>query len=155
MAIDLSQARPAGLLRRLAAMVYDGMLLVGVLLVAVALLVIPYELLTGMAFPHDRPVHRLALQIYLLLVSGLYFTYPWVRVGQTLGMRAWRLRVLREDGEPLAWRDAWWRFFAAILSLLPVGLGYFWILVDPKRLAWHDRLSSTRLALTAKRRSAA
>lgn len=152
MAIDLSQARVPGLLRRLAAMLYDSLLLLGVLIVAVALLIIPYEQIAGVAFPHDRSSHRLVLQAYLFLVTGLFFTYPWVRGGQTLGMRAWRLRVLREDGEPLTWADAWRRFFAALLSLLPAGLGYWWILVDRQGLAWHDRLSGSRLVLTAKPR---
>ncbi|MBK1701741.1 RDD family protein [Thiococcus pfennigii] len=151
MTIDIAQARPPGLPRRLAAMLYDGLLLLGVLFVAVALVVIPYEQVLGSPFPNQDPLARLILQGYLLLVSGLYFTYFWIRGGQTLGMRAWRLRVLREDGEPLRWRDAWVRFLASLLSLVPAGLGFAWILIDRERFAWHDRLSRTRLVILAKR----
>lgn len=146
----MTQARMPGLLRRLAAILYDSMLLLGLLLLAVALLVIPYEQLVGTPYPHDEPVHRLALQAYLLLIVGSFFSYFWVRGGQTLGMRSWRLRVLREDGQPLRWSDAWRRFGAACLALAPLGLGLLWCLLDREGLAWHDRLSNTRLVLVAK-----
>ncbi len=66
-------------------------------------------------------------------------------------MRSWRLRVVREDGSPLKWTDALKRLLYALLSWLPLGLGYLWILVDNDKLAWHDRLSGTRLVLLAKR----
>lgn len=152
MTVDITQVRAPGLLRRLAAILYDAALLIGVLMVAVTLLVIPYALLIGEPFPHEDPVHRLALQGYLLLVIGSFFTFFWARGGQTLGMRAWRIRVLRDDGEALTWRDAWRRFFTAILALAPLGLGLFWMLFDREGLAWHDRLSNTRLVMLAKPR---
>lgn len=66
-------------------------------------------------------------------------------------MRSWRLRVVRNDGAPLNGSDALKRLLCALLSWLPLGLGYLWILVDRDRLAWHDRLSGTRLVLLAKR----
>lgn len=151
MTFDISQARQPGLLRRLAAMLYDALLLLGVLFLAVALLVVPYQLVVGSPYPSQDPLPRLVLQGYLLLVSGLFFTHFWVRGGRTLGMSAWRLRVLRDDGEPLSQRDAWVRFFASLVSLVPAGLGFAWILIDRERLAWHDRLSHTRLVMTTKR----
>jgi len=151
MGIDMTQARVPGLLRRLAAILYDSVLLLGLLMLAVALLVIPYEQLVGAPFPHEELLHRLALQAYLVLVVGAFFAFFWVRGGQTLGMRSWRLRVLRDDGEPLRWRHAWRRFGAAFLSLAPLGLGLLWCLLDRDGLAWHDRLSRTRLVLVAKR----
>lgn len=150
MAFDISQARQPGLIRRLVAMLYDAVLLFAILALAVALLVIPYAELLGSPFPNEDPIHRFVLQAYLLLVSGVFFTFFWINGGQTLGMRAWRLRVLRDDGEPLSWRDAWLRFVTAILSLVPFGLGFLWILIDPERLAWHDRLSRTRLVMASK-----
>ena len=75
----------------------------------------------------------------------------WKHGGQTLGMRAWKIKGLREDGAPLSVRDAAVRYLAAILSALPLGLGYLWSLFDPHRRAWHDRLSHTMLVVLEKK----
>jgi len=58
---------------------------------------------------------------------------------------------VREGGSALTLRDALARYGAAVLSLLPLGLGFWWALVDPDRCAWHDRLSGTRLVLLPRR----
>jgi uncharacterized RDD family membrane protein YckC len=63
--------------------------------------------------------------------------------------------VEREDGGLLTWSDSLRRLGWALLSLLALGLGFLWILVDPQRRAWHDRLSGTRIVVVPKRPSAA
>jgi uncharacterized RDD family membrane protein YckC len=85
----------------------------------------------------------------MLLIVG-YFGIFWTRRGQTLGMASWRLRIERDDGTTLGWRDTALRLGAAVLSWLPCGLGYLWIAIDPQRRAWHDRLSGTRILLVPK-----
>jgi uncharacterized RDD family membrane protein YckC len=137
--------QPAPLSRRIGAMLYDAILLLGVLMLAVLVLIFPYHLVTGQPFPHGEPIHLTVERLYLLLVSGGFFVFFWTHGGQTLGMRTWRLRAIRDDGAPLRARDAWRRFAWAIPSLAPLGLGLWWSLVDRDRLAWHDRLSRTRL----------
>jgi len=67
-------------------------------------------------------------------------------------MEAWRLRVEREDGALLDWRDVVTRIGAGVLSLLPFGLGWLWILVDRDKRAWHDRLSRTRVVVLPTRK---
>ena len=128
------------LFRRLAAMLYDGLLLLALSMLATALLTLPLGMPTG---------YRLtALQFLLFgIIPLLFFCGFWVYGGQTLGMRSWRLKLLRVDGTPVGWRDALKRHFAALLSWLPCGLGFIWILFDRDNLAWHDRLSNTRLTL--------
>ncbi|MBF0255118.1 MAG: RDD family protein [Gammaproteobacteria bacterium] len=143
--IDLSQAAVPGLLRRLAALLYDGLLLAALLFIASIL-----PLLANGGEAITQPLARLLQQLYLLLVIFVYFGWHWSHGGQTLGMRAWRLRLLRADGQPLSWSDALRRFLAAIPALLPLGLGLLWCLFDRDGLAWHDRLSASRLVLTAK-----
>jgi uncharacterized RDD family membrane protein YckC len=136
---------PAGLLRRLAALLYDSLLLVAVLMVATALF-LPFtggEALSAARHPVLEWVYRLVLLGLLVAFYGFF----WTRSGQTLGMAAWRLRVEREDGTLLGWADTVRRLAAAALSLLPVGLGYFWILVDPRKRAWHDRLTRSRVVV--------
>jgi len=140
-----NKAAKVSLPRRLAAMLYDGLLLVALLLVCAT----PLPLLPEYWRSGD-PGHWL-IRAYILIISFLFFGWFWVHGGQTLGMRAWRLRVLTNDGTGLSWRHAAIRFATAILAWLPAALGFFWSLVDREGLAWHDRWSQTRLVLVPKR----
>ncbi len=128
------------LARQLAAMAYDGLLLIGVLFVAS----LPVTLASGGAIHAGT----LAFQLYLLGIIFLYLAWQWTRGGQTLGMKAWRLQLVSNDGTGLNWARALLRFLAALLSLAACGLGYAWLLIDRERLTWHDRLSATHLERT-------
>jgi uncharacterized RDD family membrane protein YckC len=150
MDFDIEQARSPGLFLRLAALLYDLVLLFGVLMLAVTAVVIPYDLLTGASFPYQEPGHLLALQLFLGAVIVAFFTFFWVRGGQTLGMRAWRFRMVREDGTGLRPKDALRRLFWATIFLAPAGAGLIWVLFDPAGLALHDRLSHTRPVMLKK-----
>jgi uncharacterized RDD family membrane protein YckC len=133
---DPRSRAPAGLFRRLAALAYDCLLLLSLLLVA-TLLALP--LTGGQAV---RP-HNPYFQTYLFLIGFFYFAWHWVRSGQTLGMRAWRIRVVSLDGGPVGWWQALLRFMVGLASLAVVGLGLLWALVDPRRRAWHDLAAGT------------
>lgn len=132
------RAEPAGLARRLAALVYDLMLL-GALLFMFTLAV--FVMRGGRAVAPGT----LWFQLCLAAIIVLFFTWFWVHGGQTLGMKAWRLRVVGRDGGPVGWRAALARFAAGVLAALPAGLGLWWAAFDRDRRAWHDRLSGTRL----------
>lgn len=138
----------AGLPRRLGALLYDGLLLLAVLMVATALFlpVTGGEAIDPAGHPWLEFVYRTVLLVLIVGFFGLF----WTRRGQTLGMQSWRLRVEREDGRLLGWGDVLRRLGWALLSLLPLGLGFAWILVDPQRRAWHDRLSGTRVVVLPK-----
>ncbi len=125
-------------LRRMGAILYDTLLVFSVLLFAT----IPYLLITGgeAIDSGDR-----IFQIYLLLIMALYFILPWKIRGQTLGMQSWKIKVVSESGEQISWGQAIKRILFSAFSWLPAGLGYFWILFDREKLAWHDRLSKTQL----------
>lgn len=133
--------RPAHLLRRLGAILYDSLLWFAVLFLAG----LPLPLIPEAT--RLEPWARYATLVYLVLVSFLFFGWFWTHGGQTLGMRAWRLRVVADDGRPMSWKLAWRRFAWSLLSWLTAGLGFIWSLFDRERLAWHDRLSGTRLVL--------
>ena len=139
----------AGLLRRLGALFYDSLLLAALLMVVTAALL---PLTGGEAIDAARnPLLEWVYRALLLVTVALYYGLPWTRRGQTLGMVAWRLRLERADGSLPRWPEVPKRLAAATLSLLPAGLGWWWMLVDPERLAWHDRLSGTRIVLTPPR----
>jgi uncharacterized RDD family membrane protein YckC len=139
---------PAGLLRRLGAMLYDGLLLLAVLMVATGLFL---PLTGGEAIsPRDHPALEFAYRAVLVALTVGFFGIFWTRRGQTLGMASWRVRVEREDGSLLSWGDTVRRLAAALLSWLPLGLGFLWVLFDPQRRTWHDRLSRTRIVVVPK-----
>lgn len=140
---------PAGLLRRLVAALYDLTLVLALMMVVTALLL---PLIGGRAItPAESGAVELAYQALLLAVFAGFFVLFWTRKGQTLGMAAWRLTVVRNDGRALALRDALLRVVVAPLAWLPCGLGVLWILIDRDRLAWHDRLSGTRIVRLPRR----
>ncbi|MDE0754059.1 MAG: RDD family protein [Woeseiaceae bacterium] len=127
-----------GLLRRLGAMIYDGLLLVALMFLAT----LPFIALRG-----GEPVEpgELIYQIVLLVVSYLFFVGFWSRSGRTLGMQAWRIQVEAMSGDSPSITALNVRFFTAIVSLLVFGMGFWWQLFDREGLTWHDRLSRTRL----------
>lgn len=136
----------AVLLRRLAALCYDLLLIFAVLMVVTWLL---------LPLTHGKAITRESVgnleYLYRALLLGfivVYYGLSWTRSGATVGMLAWRIRVVRVDGGTLSWRDVWVRLVAAALSWLPLGLGYLWVLADREHLAWHDRLSRTRVVRT-------
>jgi uncharacterized RDD family membrane protein YckC len=132
-----------GLMRRIAAMLYDAILLYAVLFVA-TVLVLPLS--------HGRAIHsgNIPYTLYLLSCSYVYFAWQWTRYGQTLGMRAWRLRIINASGELPALGAATLRFLLSLPSVFCFGLGLLWSLFDPQRLAFHDRYSRTCLINTAR-----
>ncbi|HRY14788.1 MAG TPA: RDD family protein [Candidatus Competibacteraceae bacterium] len=112
---------PAKLPRRLAAIVYDELLLTAVLMVASALAWgLMAALLGSAAVAFNNPLRgNPFFQTYLLLVCFFFYGGFWVRGGQTLGMRAWRLRITRRDGRGIGWSQALLRFLTASLWLAP------------------------------------
>lgn len=130
--------RNAPLARRLGAMLYDGLLVVALLFLGT----VPFVALRG-----GEPVEPGAAnyQVVMIAIAWLFYVGFWTRSGRTLGMQSWRLQLETIDGGKPGVREATVRFFAAIISWLPLGLGFWWQLWDDEGLTWHDRLSGTRL----------
>lgn len=136
-----NEPQSPGFFRRIAALLYDGLLLLGVLFVAG----LPLPLLENLS--HATVVIALT-RIYLLLVAFLFLGWFWTHGGQTLGMRAWRLRLVGQSGECLNWQTASIRFAVATLSLITFGLGFFWMFFDKEKRTWHDIASRSRVLLS-------
>ncbi|MCC5886486.1 MAG: RDD family protein [Gammaproteobacteria bacterium] len=147
----LAELPPAGLLRRLGALVYDGLLVLALILTTagVANLFaarpdIPDDA-ASVSLENMQIVSGPLLGSVIVIVVFSFFAYFWVRHGRTLGMQAWRLRVQTQDGCNISLTQALIRFLAAIPSLALLGIGYFWMLLDPNFATWPDRLSRTRV----------
>lgn len=138
---QLDDCWPAGLWRRLVAMVYDTLVLMAVWMLVGFIAV---ALNGGEA--SESPLFHSAL----LLVTFAFFAFFWLRGGMTLGMQAWRLRVQTEDGRPITLVQCLVRFIAALVSLAAFGLGYWWILFDNQKRSWSDLASDSRVVVVPK-----
>ena len=134
-------AERAPLGRRLLSLIYEALLLIAVLWLA-ALPFGPLEAAFGA--PHVRPL----FQAYLATAGGVYFVWQWVRGGQTLAMKTWRLRLVSANADAVTVRQAIVRYVAAVIGLLLGGVGFLWALWDRDRQFLHDRIAKTRLIRT-------
>ena len=132
----------ASLTKRYAACVYELLLLIAIWLLCAGLFVMVF----GQA---DSSNKRLFLQIFLWLVTGIYFVFCWHKSGQTLAAQTWKIKLVNAQNETLSTTQATKRYALASASLLACGLGYFWAIVDKEQLFLHDRLLGTRLIRAA------
>jgi uncharacterized RDD family membrane protein YckC len=133
--------RPCGLLRRLMIMVYDLVIIMALLMLAAALALL--------AQSGDKTAFRdPGYTAYLLAVWYLYLAWCWRRGGMTLGMRAWRVRIIDNNGNRPGWAQCTLRFLCSVLSAAALGSGFIWSLFDREKRCWHDIASGTRLLRT-------
>ena len=137
----------ASLGRRFGAIIYDSVLVFALMFLAT----LPF-----IAVRAGEPVAAgdSAYQLTMLAVAYVFFAGFWSRAGRTLGMQSWGLRLETMDGRKPGISRASLRFFAAILSWIPAGLGFWWQFWDKDKLTWHDRLSGTRLSFYPKKKIA-
>ncbi len=154
-----SQNAPT-LTKRLLCMVYESLLLFGVVFAGDYLFDTLTQSRHALTLRHVR-------QIWVFIVVGAYFVYFWTHGGQTLAMKTWRIRVVDIDGKALAVPRAIARYFLCWIFLLPtfallgllgigpwlaigiLGIAIFvpttWMLFDPDRQFLHDIILGTRL----------
>ena len=92
---------------------------------------------------------RYALQLVLWLCTGFYFVRCWLKTGQTLATKTWKIKLVTQDSANLQnshlnLKQACLRYVLASASILACGLGFIWVLVDKNSLFLHDRLLKTR-----------
>ncbi len=147
---DTSALPTAGLIRRLLALVYDSLLLLGVAFAyGVAVTLIRVSLLGRDELDWVNlpvAVHGLIWVVLWGLLAG-YYVLCWTKRGQTLGMKSWRLQIRDKEGRYPGVRQAWLRCLLAPLAALPLGLGYLWSWFDKRHGAWHDRWTGTRVVV--------
>ena len=128
-----------GVARRLASMLYEAILLFAVGFLATGL----FQFAAGTVRLEGWRMHL--LQLFLLAVFMAYFLWCWLRGGQTLAMKTWRIRlVARKDHGRLGPQAALLRFVCALV-LVPSLIGIAWACVDRDRQFLHDRLAGSLL----------
>ena len=154
--------RAASLPLRLAAMIYEAVLLFGVVFI------VSYALLALAQWTYPLPpARRAVLQAVLFLAIGAYFVWCWSRSGQTLALKTWGLKLIAADGRPpslarstaryvLAWHlwlpgVVWTLVYPAnvVAEVAAFGAGFVLLLLpairDPQRRLLHDRAAGTRI----------
>lgn len=152
---DNQTAESPSLLRRLAAIIYDTCLVLPLVMVSVAIAFAVRAALVDM--PATEQVDTPLLNPYLVQAIEFFavisfFSYFWVKSGQTLAMQAWRIKLVdAKNGDTISLKQAIIRCFAAVFSAGCLGLGYIWCLLDSRGRSWHDHLSGTQLVLLPKK----
>lgn len=129
---------PAPFLIRIATMVYELLLVTAVVFVA-SFVIIP------VVGEMHAPWQRHLFQVYILAVLFVYFSAFWLRSGQTLAMKTWRIRLVNPEGTRISFKQAALRFILALLGLILAGAGFWWALFDRDGQFFHDRIVGTRL----------
>jgi len=157
-------------LRRLASLGYEGLIVAAILVSGGLAFSGAAAVLSTLGPPASAPagLERTLLQAFLVALLGVYFVRSWSRGGQTLAMKAWKLRLVRTDGSGVGAGLALLRFVLGALVLgagaaaamwlwrhpgsvpgwlaaLPAVMDLGWILCDRERQFLHDRLTRTRV----------
>ncbi|HZJ93024.1 MAG TPA: RDD family protein [Thiopseudomonas sp.] len=139
----------AGLGKRLAAVFYDFMLCIALVMVitlvyqqGILRLIYGAEALQVMADSQMLDIDPV-LSTLLFFSVFAFFAKFWTHGGQTLGMQVWGLRVQNPDGSAIDVWQALLRFLIAIIAWLPAGLGVWWMLFDKHKRTWSDMYSGS------------
>ncbi len=145
-------AQPAGFFSRFEAFVIDLVILVVVQLVATAFIqiIIRFFRLTNILTSLQLLLESSTFQLgsgsaIMALFVIAYFTFFWTLIGFTPGKALLGLKVVRKDGKKLSFFRSLIRFFSYWISAIPLFLGFFWVLWDPKRRGWHDKIAGTQV----------
>ncbi len=137
--MENSNLTPVSLLRRIAIMFYDSILLIALLFFASLLVAVPFNITM------EHPYYPLYI-LYIHIVAFLFFGWCWTRGGQTLGLKTWKIRVIANSGNRVTWRQAFLRYIGSLLCWLSLGIGFLWCYTNKERRAWNDIISKTRLS---------
>ena len=132
--------------RHLLAMVYDTFLILALIMAANGLLIAVYvNLLINLDTTQESIPPAGAVQVLIIFCISLFYGIFWRRGGQTLGMQAWRIKLVSNQAAQLTASQIALRLVGALLS--GVILGILWKYLDRDGYYWHDRLSKTDLVL--------
>lgn len=140
---DLNEIYYAGLARRLAAILYDAILLGAIFMLFG---------FVGVSITNGEANEHWLFKLLIWIVPFLFYGYFWRRGGQTLGMLAWRIRVQTPQGQPINAKQTLLRLVGGLASWGCLGLGYLWLFFDKEKRTWPDLLSGTQVVVIPKKK---
>ena len=142
----------ASLSRQLAAMLYDGFLILALFFLLLGIFVL-VKMDSSVPLAESQAIDPRI--VWLLFLGTIFFFYSWFwqKSGQALGMRAWKIKIVSELGGSPHLVNCFIRLVFAALSMACFGLGYLWLLFKP--YSWHDKLSQTRIVFVGTKKDKA
>lgn len=134
----------ASFIRRMAAMLYDGLILIALYIILGGLFATAITKIIG---AEEMIVLSPAMALSLLFTFAfLYYSHFWRRGGQSIGMKAWRIKLINNNGTgPMQLSQFMLRVGVGFFSLVLGFLGFIWMLFDRQQRTWHDIASLTRV----------
>lgn len=146
-----SNSPNAGVFKRLIAMFYDSFLLIGLIMVYGAIILwINVEYFHVVLGPGEKAKLGPFQALGIPMICIVFFCLFWHKQGQTLGMQAWKIKLINQQGHTPSLSDCLLRLLYASISISCLGLGYWWLWLDKDQLTWHDRWSKTRVIQVSK-----
>lgn|SRR5690554_4177299 len=138
----------ASLMRRLAALVYDSLVVMALYILVGFLIQAVYA-----PFHSGEPIGEIPTPFVLSLlfcICFFYYSHSWRFGGQTIGMKAWRLKLVNLQNKPMQLSQYMLRTAIGFFSIALFGLGFIWALIDKQQRSWHDMASLTRVVYIPK-----
>lgn len=151
--LDYNALPTAGLFRRIAALLYDGFLVLAIWFIMGFIVQLMVGTESNQLVDGQVQTSQLLDNILFILMLGsssIFYIWFWKRSGQTLGMIAWKIKALSNGGGLMTTRQGIIRFCCAWPAFFIAGLGYFWLFIDSKGDAVHDKLSNTKVVTLPK-----
>ena len=136
---------PASFVKRLCAMFYDGLLALSFVLVFGFFSMVIVQSIFSIQNVESGSITAKIFFVYVVFLCFVFYAWFWTHGGQTLGMRAWKIKLVQNNGAPVSWIQAFFRFSYSLISWLPFGAGYLWMLVDKNKRTWHDKVSRSHI----------
>lgn len=143
------QNSPAPFWRRIAAILYDSLLVIAIWMIVGFLVLRAFGIDQAQTVEGNTvildPLYKSVLFMAMLLSAFSFFSWFWIHSGQTLGMQAWKIKIQALDGSAITLKQSAIRFALAPLSFICFGAGYFWMFFDNKSRSLHDIASTTEI----------
>lgn len=149
--------QPASLIRRLAAMFYDSLLCIAIMIATTGFYMLVQSKISGSEEYAAQVESGATLNdpflfpILLVTLFG-FFGFFWTRTGQTLGMQVWHIQIQSGAKESITWTQSLIRFVTALVSLSTLCVGYLWVIFDPKKRSWQCIASNSEVIRIPKRK---
>ena len=139
----LNECITAGFFRRILALFYDSLLVIGIIVCFLLLITFLFDK------TFEAPLEIFFLQITYIFIGTVFFTYFWkVNNGQTLGMQVWKIKVVHESGKLLSIKTLLARSFYGLIFNSLFGINYIYIFFNKEKKSLNDVLSKTKVVKT-------
>ena len=150
--LHILNGRAAGFVTRLLAYAADLVVLAGIVALGGWIAVLADNTLEAIGV--EARVDLAAIYVVMIpFIIALYFVVSWALTGRTIGKSLMGLRIVGVKGRPPTIGRSVIRVLGYVVSAIVFWAGYWWVLIDDERKAWHDHMASTSVVYDYTRRT--